>query len=804
MKKKILSLVLTLAMVLSFFPGMTITANAAEGDPEALWVYGTKDNFTPDYTAPDVGSGTLAEAFAAANTTDVIYVQLQKSVERTNGYNLGNNKSMVLDLNGKSITVTTDTGNPYGISAAAGGFLRVANGTINVSSTESNAIMAEVYGILSYRDLTVTDVNINVSSPVIAYGIRQEENSNLAVSGGEISASAQSYAYGIYTDNAYNNMADMAVDGCTIKVTESYYGYGVHVTCATSSFTDCDITVTGVDRNDCESIGIYGEFNHDNDDPYEVQICDGTTITVNDKKGYGFFSKYSDYKYNLLLFGDIAINGSSADIMWNNINDDVNKGLIYAGNYDIQQPSHYTGEDIIMIGFMRTPRENSVVVYWASESLESKFGIVGPLAETHKLTYSGYGELRLMEKGTEPEPEPGQEATWAIVNKGDAAPGEAAYTNSGTLSDAFSAAKDMSADQVIYVKLTGDFTYTDDQVTNINYSGSKKACQRLAANKTMVLDLQGHILTFQIKNTEHQLDDISAIYAQQGSDLTIQNGTITVEQLINKANYTTLCAISTVGNNSDLNNLTLSDCTINVGGSLHQSKTYGIYGERASITVSGGGINVDTTNAQTNYGIYADALCNGKVDLMNTTIDATDTPASSGVYVAHAYDGVGDLYIGGNTSILGKNADISHNHRNSIDSMKVHAKDSAGNPYTGSDQISISTTNAFYPNRALSGGETLVYDAAEEHQEKFSLFNPNPAAAGLKWDEATGSLVVSLSESYEIGLNVDELKNATAGVLFYPAGIYGDVTPDQELWSPNESVELEDNTASAVVYVAPQ
>ena len=38
MKKKILSLVLALSMVLSFFPGMTMTASAAEGD-EAVWVF---------------------------------------------------------------------------------------------------------------------------------------------------------------------------------------------------------------------------------------------------------------------------------------------------------------------------------------------------------------------------------------------------------------------------------------------------------------------------------------------------------------------------------------------------------------------------------------------------------------------------------------------------------------------------------------------------------------------------------------------------------------------------------------------
>ena len=55
-------------------------------------------------------------------------------------------------------------------------------------------------------------------------------------------------------------------------------------------------------------------------------------------------------------------------------------------------------------------------------------------------------------------------------------------------------------------------------------------------------------------------------------------------------------------------------------------------------------------------------------------------------------------------------------------------------------------------------------------------------------------------DPYKISLDIDELINAEAGVVFFPEGIFAG-QPKGELWDPSESVALDDNTDSAVVIV---
>ena len=111
MKKRILSVLITVVMLIGMLPTAVFAAETAE----AKWAFGTAE------TAPDDSaytySGTLAEAFTAANgnedtTNTVTYVKLNKDVSMTHTslatvLTLNEGKAMVLDLGGYTFTSCT-------------------------------------------------------------------------------------------------------------------------------------------------------------------------------------------------------------------------------------------------------------------------------------------------------------------------------------------------------------------------------------------------------------------------------------------------------------------------------------------------------------------------------------------------------------------------------------------------------------------------------------------------------------------------------------------------------------------------
>ena len=167
MKKRMLSMLLAIVMVITLLP----TAAFAVETAEAKWVVGTAE------TAPDeaayTNSGTLAEAFAAANgnedtTNTVTYVKLNKDVSMTHtslatALTLNEGKAMVLDLNSKtysSSTTSTSSGHAtYGFNTVANSLLTVKNGTISVSSSNDGYAL----GIQSEGNLNVLDCTIEAS-----------------------------------------------------------------------------------------------------------------------------------------------------------------------------------------------------------------------------------------------------------------------------------------------------------------------------------------------------------------------------------------------------------------------------------------------------------------------------------------------------------------------------------------------------------------------------------------------------------------------------------------------------------------
>lgn len=194
MKKRILSIVLSIVMLVGLLP-TTVLANET---PEASWVFGAAD-ITPNYE--NAATGTLTDAFEAANGSEestTIYVQLNTNVTSSNAANpfvLDSNKSMVLDLNGKSITVTCTSGVTYGIYTNDGSSLTVKDGTITVKQAGSFS----AYGIYAKGELTVENCTVDAeSSNNRAYGIYA--NNDITVSGGSIRAvcTGSSNAYGVY------------------------------------------------------------------------------------------------------------------------------------------------------------------------------------------------------------------------------------------------------------------------------------------------------------------------------------------------------------------------------------------------------------------------------------------------------------------------------------------------------------------------------------------------------------------------------------------------------------------------------
>ena len=212
MKKRLLSLLLTLSMVVSFFPGMTLTASAA-GD-EAKWAVVDVGAAELEESAY-INSGTLAAAFDAANGaegSEVVYVKLVDSVTVDGtGFTLDAKKSMVLDLNQETIKSEGETSTTIIVS----GNLTVKNGSIVSNATKYAAKGIEVK---PEAVLTVTDCEISASNTGanLAYGI-YANGATVTVSGGTIKASTVS--------NTANGLAVLGTsngtvkDGCIIETT---------------------------------------------------------------------------------------------------------------------------------------------------------------------------------------------------------------------------------------------------------------------------------------------------------------------------------------------------------------------------------------------------------------------------------------------------------------------------------------------------------------------------------------------------------------------------------------------------------
>ena len=228
MKKRILSVLITLVMLIGLVTVMSVSASAVE-TTESKWAFGTAE------TAPDdsayTNSGTLAEAFTAANgnedtTNTVTYVKLNKDVSMTHtslatALTLNEGKAMVLDLNSKtysSSTTSTSGGDAtYGIKTELNSLLTVKNGTISVSSSNDGYAI----GIKSKGNLNVLNCTIEASK-----------------------SNANSGAYGI----SYTGTGGVAtITNCTITATSvGDRAQGIEIGTTTPALTIADCTVNAI------------------------------------------------------------------------------------------------------------------------------------------------------------------------------------------------------------------------------------------------------------------------------------------------------------------------------------------------------------------------------------------------------------------------------------------------------------------------------------------------------------------------------------------------------------------------------
>jgi len=315
MKKKALALILALCMTALLLPAGALAEGTepVPSTPQAQWVVAAAGSATVDYTS--AATGTLAEAFIAANDDGIqagnaTYIQLLDAVSVTSGFTVNSGKTVVLDLNAKTLTV--DSGSSAGNVMENYGILTVKNGTMVCTGSTSST----QYGIYNYSSndglLTMDGCTLTVTNAGsgIAVGIYNYSAQSLLMTGCDITVSvtgeARGYVKGIYSYD------ELSMTNCAVSVNAVYNtnAYGI----------DADGPVYLNGCNVAANVNTTSTYK----DVYGVK-CDGgqtltlstgntITATTNSPKGKGYGL---DLNSSLKLDGAPVISGSYADIYLN-------------------------------------------------------------------------------------------------------------------------------------------------------------------------------------------------------------------------------------------------------------------------------------------------------------------------------------------------------------------------------------------------------------------------------------------------------------------------------------------------------
>lgn len=291
---KLLSLLLTLAMVLGMLPAMSLTAFAAE---PGISITGTTDS-----------SGT---GWSYVNSTKTLTL---------NGYNGGyiqgsglNTLNLVLE--GTS-TITVDDANAKGIALEN-------NQSLNISGSGSLTINAAggsnlIYGIeCDYFTMTSGTVTINANSSKMVYGVNA--NSSLSVTGGKLTANitGTSDGRGLYCKSGKLTVGSGAEVDVTVTNNGSNNMYGIYNEAYTASATDNgDIALAGTVKvtrasGSTGSGEVYGIANGSSGSNTDGVISvTGGSVTVTD----AYYGIAAFTKGHAAAFADVDISGGTVNV----------------------------------------------------------------------------------------------------------------------------------------------------------------------------------------------------------------------------------------------------------------------------------------------------------------------------------------------------------------------------------------------------------------------------------------------------------------------------------------------------------
>ena len=292
---KLLSLLLTLAMVLGMLPAMSLTALAAE---------------------PGI---SITAATENTSGTDWSYVESTKTLTLSSysgGYIQGSGLSTLnLVLEGTS-TITVDDANAKGIALGNNQNLNISgSGSLTINATGGSSW---IYGIECNKfTMTSGTVTINANSSKMVYGVNA--NSSLSVTGGKLTANITGTSDG---RGLYCKTGKLTVDsGAEVDVTVTNNGsnsmYGIYNEAYTASDTDNgDIELAGTvtitrDSGSTGSGIVYGIANYSTSSNTDgvISITGGTVTVTNAYYGIAAFTKGHD-----TAFADVVISGGTVNV----------------------------------------------------------------------------------------------------------------------------------------------------------------------------------------------------------------------------------------------------------------------------------------------------------------------------------------------------------------------------------------------------------------------------------------------------------------------------------------------------------
>lgn len=673
MKKRILSLLLTLAMLSSLLTCLPTTASAAEGDA-VQWIFTDSPDDPENYTGENSGSSNdIKDAFLASygktgdnfdetqkiHEGEYLHIKLNDNVTTSQGFSISNGwtiklAGIVIDLAGHTLTCTDNQGWSFDCAVT------IKNGSFDFSQSK-----LAVYTFATNK--TKAALNF-VNMATVKYNYLQAgADTYESFAYGTISIEAEE----IICDGNLNNIVatDVTIKAPAGKVatmsiaTMSNYPLGGDQYSAYYDYNGAVIRLDGevpasyTLENVVGTIaGSYGVFRRSGS---------GTTVKIIAPDGYSV--KLSE-----------NFDGSNA------VDAVIGENYYLDSSYDPQAVKYLVITPACEHSYTYTPIANAKGYHTGS---------CGKCGDGISREACSYGDDTVCDKcGYE-----SAETKW-----GFGVPGIENFTNftgSGNLNAAIAAANGNAdtTNTVTYIQLQKD----------LEHESYGYGLFTINQDRTAVLDLNNKKITV---NDYGNLSNKSIINITVKGDLTLKNGTITItnEKALSK-NY--------IGIDVDPDNakaLNIDNCTITVNTPKSPKQTLGIMcGDnrgttQAVVTVTNSTINV---NAKDALGVFAHS--NLVVKLSDSTVTATNV--DNGTQDGYAVYAIKTkVYLSGNTKLSGTNAGLYLPYFES----SIYAHDGAAQnpkPFTGNDII---VDGEFYTS---SVGEIVIYDVTDANIGKFKL-----------------------------------------------------------------------------------